>query len=106
MKSNPSTGRLFEETINGETSTSTYIMGHLVPQEDRSRNPGNYDSSKKNPVVKAKDSTLAANLLSNIVPQETTHNGTALWQQIENYTRSFVEKGNEVYVIRHLQNRK
>ena len=75
------------------------ILVKIFTKTFPNRNPGIYDSSKRNPVVKAKDSTLAANLLSNIVSQETTHNGTALWQQIENYTREFVEKGNEVYVI-------
>ncbi|NET42566.1 DNA/RNA non-specific endonuclease [Okeania sp. SIO2B3] len=91
------TGRIIKEDVNGKASNSTYIRGHLVPQEDRNRNPGNYDPSHKKP--RSKDGFLAVNLLSNIVPQETTHNGSVLWQQIENYTRKFVKQGNEVYVI-------
>ncbi|MEB3342467.1 MAG: hypothetical protein VKJ25_17135 [Okeania sp.] len=39
------TGRIIKEVVNGKTSNSTYIRGHLVPQEDRNRNPGNYDPS-------------------------------------------------------------
>jgi DNA/RNA endonuclease G (NUC1) len=97
-KDSPATGRLFEETINGKTTTSKYILGHVVPQADRDRNPGNYDPSHKSP--RAKDSFLAVNLLSNIVPQETTHNGSRFWEQIEKYANDFAEnRGNEVYVI-------
>ena len=97
IKDQPSKGRLFEETINGKTTTSTYIMGHLVPRVDRNRNPGNYDPSHNAP--RTKDAFLAVNLLSNIVPQHKGHNGKGFWQQIEGYTHNFAKEGNEVYVI-------
>ncbi|MBW4496375.1 MAG: DNA/RNA non-specific endonuclease [Oscillatoria princeps RMCB-10] len=68
-----------------------YAAGHLVPVADRNR-PDNQNKQSKN--------NLAISLLSNIVPQQKTHNEGGFWAKIEEYTRNFVNNGNlEVYVI-------
>ena len=68
-----------------------YAAGHLVPVGDRDR-PDNTNQESKN--------NLAISLFSNIVPQQSTHNGSGFWANIEKYARNFVKNsGYEVYVI-------
>jgi endonuclease G len=68
---------------HADYTNTGFDRGHLCPSDDR-------------------DSTAEENrttfLLTNIVPQAPTHNRQA-WRLLEEYCRSLVEKGNELYII-------
>lgn len=62
---------------------SGFDRGHLCPSKDRSNNP---------------DANSATFLMTNIVPQ-TPDSNQGVWKILEDYTRSLVEQGNNVYII-------
>jgi DNA/RNA endonuclease G (NUC1) len=66
----------------------TYIKGHLTPSADRNRNK--------------KDNT-AANLMTNIVPQQQENNNRA-WKGFEGYAQQLASKGWDVYVVAGVNN--
>lgn len=62
---------------------SGFDRGHNCPSGDRTA---------------SRDANEATFLMTNMIPQAPNHN-QHLWSNLENYTRSLVRDGNEVYVI-------
>ncbi|QJB30336.1 DNA/RNA non-specific endonuclease [Chitinophaga oryzae] len=62
---------------------SGFDRGHNCPSGDRTA---------------TRDANEATFLMTNMIPQAPNHN-QHLWSNLENYTRSLVKNGNEVYVI-------
>ncbi len=67
----------------GDYTGSGYDRGHMVPSADR---------------TKSVEDNLATFLMTNIVPQ-TPDNNRGAWRELEEYCRSLVKQGKELYII-------
>ena len=68
---------------HADYTNTGFERGHLCPSDDR-------DSTA--------DENKTTFILTNIVPQAPQHNRQA-WKNLEDYTRSLLAQGNEVYII-------
>jgi len=73
----------FFKVVTGDYTNSGFDRGHMCPSEDR-------DGSAAD--------NAATFLMTNIIPQ-APNNNQITWVALENYTRTFLTSGNEVYLI-------
>ena len=71
------------EVTNTDYKNSGFDKGHLCPSADRTSTEENND---------------ATFFLSNIIPQAPKNN-EIVWESLEEYCRSLVKSGNELYII-------
>jgi endonuclease G len=67
----------------GDYTNTGFDRGHLCPSDDRD---------------KTEEDNNATFLMTNIIPQAPNNNRTT-WRNLEEYCRSLMEKGNELYII-------
>jgi len=80
---NPSLPVDWYHVDNMSYSSSGFDRGHMCPSSDRTSS------------ISANSSTF---LMTNIIPQ-APRNNQITWAALEDYTRSLVQSGNEVYII-------
>jgi endonuclease G len=67
----------------GDYTNTGFDRGHLCPSDDRDKTEGDNN---------------ATFLMTNIIPQAPNNNRTT-WRNLEEYCRSLMDKGNELYII-------
>jgi endonuclease G len=67
----------------GDYTNTGFDRGHLCPSDDRD---------------KTEEDNNATFLMTNIIPQAPNNNRTT-WRNLEEYCRSLIDKGNELYII-------
>ncbi len=83
FRANPNLPTGWYKVDNISYSSTGFDKGHMCPSADRTSS------------VAANSSTF---LMTNIVPQAPTNNQVT-WANLEDYTRTLVQAGNELYVI-------
>ncbi len=73
----------FNKVTGKEYKGSAYQRGHMVPVADRKKN---------------KEDAYSTFVMTNIFPQAPSVN-TGYWSRLEDYSRSLVNQGNELYII-------
>ena len=83
FREDPTLPSSWHQVDGGDYRGSGYDRGHLVPSGDRTANPT--DNS-------------ATFLMTNIIPQ-TPDNNREPWRELEDYCRSLVRQGKELYIV-------
>ncbi len=83
FRANPNLPASWYHVSNLSYSTTGFDRGHMCPSSDRTSS------------IAANSSTF---LMTNIIPQ-APYNNQVTWAQLEDYTRTLVNQGNELYII-------
>jgi endonuclease G len=67
----------------GDYTNTGFDRGHLCPSDDRD---------------KTEEDNNATFLMTNIIPQAPNNNRNT-WRNLEEYSRSLIDKGNELYIV-------